>query len=119
MRDLKNIKQIRHCNIIPSDLLKLVFLEQTEMVFSEMKTISQWKRRSERNGIAPTGHKCTENPKTRNLFKVSATPAPDLDQNQKRVFINALIPCSGTQGTPERPNTFNNCFTQIDHKSTH
>ena len=38
MRDLK--KQIHHCNIIPSDFPKLVFLEQTETVFSEMKTIS-------------------------------------------------------------------------------
>ena len=37
MRDLKKIKQIRHCNIIPSDLPKLVFLDQTKMVFSEMK----------------------------------------------------------------------------------
>ena len=40
MRDLKKIKQIRHCNIIPSDLPKWVFLEQTEMVFGETKTIS-------------------------------------------------------------------------------
>ena len=39
MRDLK--KQIRHCNIIPSDLPKWVFLEKTEMVFGEMKTIPQ------------------------------------------------------------------------------
>ena len=45
MRDFKKIKikQIRHCNIIPSDLLKWVFLDQTETVFDEMKTISQWK----------------------------------------------------------------------------
>ena len=36
MRDLrKKKKQIRHCNIIPSDLSKWVFLEQTEMVFGE------------------------------------------------------------------------------------
>ena len=33
-------KQIRHCNIIPSDLPKWVFLEQTKMVFGETKTIS-------------------------------------------------------------------------------
>ena len=33
---------------------------------------------------------------TRNAFKVSATPVPDLDQNQKQLFINALIPCLGT-----------------------
>ena len=39
-RDLKK-KQIRHCNIIPLDLLKWVFLEQTEMVFGETKTISK------------------------------------------------------------------------------
>ena len=43
MRDLKNIKQIRHYNIIPSDLLKWVFLEQTETVFDETKNISQSK----------------------------------------------------------------------------
>ena len=57
MRDFKKIKQIRHCNIIPSYLSKWVFLDQTEMifgemetvfnemetVFNEMKTISQWK----------------------------------------------------------------------------
>ena len=64
MIDLK--KQIRHCNIIPSDLLKWVFLEQTETVFGETKTISKWKRR-----IAPTGHKCTENlePETLSKFR--------------------------------------------------
>ena len=32
MRDFKKIKQIRHYNIIPLDLSKLVFLNQTEMV---------------------------------------------------------------------------------------
>ena len=69
MRDLKKIKQIRHCNIIPSDLSKLVFLEQTETVFGETKIISQWKRRSERNGTAPTGHKCTKNPEPETLSK--------------------------------------------------
>ena len=42
MRDLKK-KQIRHYNIIPSDLPKWVFLEQTETIFDEMKTISQCK----------------------------------------------------------------------------
>ena len=60
MRDLeKKFKQIRHCNIIPLDLSKWAFLDQTEMVFYETKTISQWKRCSRCNGIAPTGHKCT------------------------------------------------------------
>ena len=58
MRDLK--KQIRHCNIIPSDLSKWVFLEQMETVFDEMKTIFQWKRCYGRNGIAPMGQKCTK-----------------------------------------------------------
>ena len=91
MRDLK--KQNRHCNIIPSDLPKWVFLEQTKMVFGEMKTVSKWKRCFGRNGTAPIGHKCTKNPKTRNPFKVSATPILDLDQNRKRLFIKALIPC--------------------------
>ena len=62
MRYLKKIKQIRHCNIIPSDLPKWVFLEQTETVFGETKTISKWKRSSGCNGTTPTGHKCTENP---------------------------------------------------------
>ena len=38
MRDLK--KKIRHCNIIPSDLPKWVFLEQTETVFGETETVS-------------------------------------------------------------------------------
>ena len=33
----KKLKQIRHCNIIPSDLPKLVFLDQTKMVFGEKK----------------------------------------------------------------------------------
>ena len=71
MRDLKKIKQIRHCNFIPSDLPKWVFLEQTETVFGETKTISKWKRRSGRNGIAPTGHKCTKNlePETLSKFR--------------------------------------------------
>ena len=35
MRDLK--KQNRHCNIIPSDLPKWVFLEQIEMVSMKQK----------------------------------------------------------------------------------
>ena len=39
MRDLK--KKIHHYNIIPSYFPKWVFLEQTETVFDEMKTISQ------------------------------------------------------------------------------
>ena len=71
MRDLKKIKQIHHCNFIASDLPKLVFLEQTEMIFGEMKTISQWKRHSGHNGIAPIGHKCTENlePETLSKFR--------------------------------------------------
>ena len=43
MRDVKKIKQIRHYNIIPSDLPKWVFLEQTKTIFDETKTISQWK----------------------------------------------------------------------------
>ena len=68
MRYLKE-KQIRHCNIIPSNLPKWVFLEQTETVFSEMKTISQWKRHFEHNGIDPTGHKYTKNPKRETLSK--------------------------------------------------
>ena len=93
MRDLKKNLQIRHCNIIPSDLPKWVFLDQTETVFGETKTISKWKRCSGRNGIAPTGHKCIENPKTRNPFKVSATPVTDLDKKRRRLFIKALIPC--------------------------
>ena len=41
MRDLK--KQIRHYNIIPSNLLKWVFLEQTKMVFGETKNVFKWK----------------------------------------------------------------------------
>ena len=69
MRDLQ--KQIRHFNIIPSDLPKWVFLEQTETIFGEMKTISQWKRCFERNGIAPTSQKCTKNlePETLSKFR--------------------------------------------------
>ena len=62
MRDLKKIKQIHHCNIIPSDFPKWVFLDQTEIIFDEMKTIYQWKRHYGRNGTAPIGHKCTEKP---------------------------------------------------------
>ena len=60
MRDLyKKIKQICHCNIIPLDLPKWVFLEQTETVFSETKTVFKWKWHSERNGIAPA-RECTK-----------------------------------------------------------
>ena len=69
MRDLKIIKQIRPCNIIPLDLPKWVFLEQTETNFDEMKTISQWKRCSRRNGIAPIGHKCIETPEPETISK--------------------------------------------------
>ena len=69
MRDLKKIKQIRHCNIIPSDFLKLVFLDQTKTVFDEMKTISQWKRCFRRNGIVSIGHKCTETLEPETLSK--------------------------------------------------
>ena len=59
MRYLK--KQICHCNIIPSDLLKWVFLEQTETIFGETKTIFRWKQCSRCNGMAPIGHKSIEN----------------------------------------------------------
>ena len=117
MRDLK--KQICHCNIIPSDLLKWVFLEQMGTIFGETKNYfpietalqTQWK----------SSHRLKMHIKsrTRNHFKVSATPVPDLDQNRKWLFIKALIPCLGTQGTPKRPNTFSNYFTQIDYRSTH
>ena len=71
MRYLKKIKQIRLCNIIPSNLLKWVFLDQTEMVFGETKTISQWKRCSGCNGKIPIGHKCIENqePETLSNFR--------------------------------------------------
>ena len=45
MRDLKKqFKQIRHCNIIPANLLKWVFLKQMEMVFSKTKTIFVFSR---------------------------------------------------------------------------
>ena len=64
MRDFKKIKQICHCNIIPSDLPKWVFLDQMEMAFDEMKTISQWKQHFGFNEIDPTSHKCTENLET-------------------------------------------------------
>ena len=57
---MKDLKKNRHCNIIPSDLPKLVFLEQMETVFGETKTISQWKWHSECNGIVPKGQKCTK-----------------------------------------------------------
>ena len=67
MRDLQ--KQIRHYNIIPSDLSKWVFLEQTEMVFGETKTIFQWKQCSKRNGTALIGYKCTENLEPETLSK--------------------------------------------------
>ena len=60
-------KQIRHCNIIPSDSPKWVFLEQTEMVLYETKTISQWKWHSRCNGIDPMGHNCIENLKPKTL----------------------------------------------------
>ena len=68
---MRDLKKICHCNIIPSDLPKWVFLEQTETVFGEMKTISQWKRCFRCNGIAPMGHKCTENlePETLSKFR--------------------------------------------------
>ena len=65
MRDFK--KKIRHFNIIPSDLPKWVFLDQTETVFDETKTISQWKRHFGRNGIDPICQKHIENPETKTL----------------------------------------------------
>ena len=64
---MRDLKKNCHCNIIPSNLLKWVFLEQTETVFGETKTISKWKRRSGRNGTAPIGHKCIENLEPENL----------------------------------------------------
>ena len=60
MRDLKKIKQIHHCNIIPSNVPKWVFLEQTETVFGETKIISQWKQCYRCNEIFSTSHKCIE-----------------------------------------------------------
>ena len=35
---MRDLKKIRHCNIIPLDLSKWVFMEQTKMVFDETKT---------------------------------------------------------------------------------
>ena len=58
---MRDLTKIRHCNIIPSDLSKWVFLEQTEMVFGETKTISKWKRFCKRNDIDPTRKKYIEN----------------------------------------------------------
>ena len=52
--------------------------------------------------------------KNQKPFQSFATLVPDLDQNWTRLFINALIPCSGTQGTPKIPNTFRYRFTQTD-----
>ena len=58
MRDLKlKIKQIHHYNIIPLDLPKWVFLEQTETIFDETKTMFQWKQHFGNNGIAPISKK--------------------------------------------------------------
>ena len=65
----EKFKQIRHCNIIPLDLLKWVFLEQMETIFDEMKTISQWKRCSRCNGISPIGQKRTKNIELETLSK--------------------------------------------------
>ena len=69
MRDFKKIKQICHCNIIPLDLMKWVFLDQMKMVFGETKTISQWKQCSGFNGTTPIGHKCIETPEPETLSK--------------------------------------------------
>ena len=69
MRDFKKNKQIRHCNIIPSNLLKWVFLDQMKMVFGETKTISRWKRCSRCNGTAPTSQKSIEYPELETLSK--------------------------------------------------
>ena len=71
MRYLKKIKQIPHSNIIPSGLPKWVFLEQTEIVFNETKTISQWKWNSGRNETSPIGQKCIEDlePETLSNFQ--------------------------------------------------
>ena len=69
MRYLKKIKQIRHCNIIPSDLPKWVFLDQTKTIFDETKTISHQKWCSRCIVIAPIGHKCTESPEPETLSK--------------------------------------------------
>ena len=63
------LKKMRYCNIIPSDLPKWVFLEQTEMVFSETETIFKWKRCSGRNGIAPTAQKCIETLEPETILK--------------------------------------------------
>ena len=71
MRDLKiKIKQIRHCNIIPSDLPKWVFLDQMETKFDETKNISQCKQHSRRNGIDLTHQKFIETPELEILSKV-------------------------------------------------
>ena len=64
-------KKICHCNIIPSDLPKWVFMEQTKMVFGETKIISHWKWCSGCNGTNPIGQKCTKNlePETLSKFR--------------------------------------------------
>ena len=115
----KKIKEIRHGNIITSDFPKWVFLEQMKTIFNETKNIflmetvlrMQWN-----NSHMPQMNRKS---KTRNSFKVSTTLILDLDQNRKRLFIKALIPCSGIHGTPKRLNPLRNHFTQIYHRSTH
>ena len=66
---MRDLKKNRHCNIIPSDLLKWVFQEQMETIFDETKTISQWKWCYGHNGISNIGHKCTKNPKPESISK--------------------------------------------------
>ena len=68
---MRDLKKKCHCNIIPSDLSKWVFMEQTETIFDETKTISQWKRCSGCNGTTPTSQKCIKNlePETLSKFR--------------------------------------------------
>ena len=80
MRDLKKIKQIRHCNIIPSDLPKWVFPKQTKMVFGEQKLFPNGNSALDVMEQLPQATNAQKN-RTRKPFKVLATLVPNLDKN--------------------------------------
>ena len=67
MRDLKKNKSVT-VTLYLQICRNGCFWNKRKQFSMKTKTLSQWKRRSGRNGIAPTGHKCTENPETLSKF---------------------------------------------------
>ena len=92
-----------------------MFLEQTEIVFNETKTISQWKRCFRRNGTDPTGKKCAKNLELETLLKFQQHPFK-VSESALQKRSNTMFRYTGyTQKTEHQEKP----LRKIDHRSIH